>query len=105
MYSSALLLVVFFVFLIIRRPPRSTRTYTLFPYTTLFRSNAEARRARGPHPVRPGKAVADRRKEAAQQVQELALRHAPGAGTGRPHRRRRAHGIQDRKSTRLNSSH
>src|SRR3546814_8382202 len=22
----------------IRRPPRSTRTYTLFPYTTLFRS-------------------------------------------------------------------
>src|SRR3546814_18717274 len=27
-------------FLIIRRPPRSTRTYTLFPYTTLFRSSA-----------------------------------------------------------------
>src|SRR3546814_12639338 len=26
------------VFLMIRRPPRSTRTYTLFPYTTLFRS-------------------------------------------------------------------
>src|SRR3546814_17014408 len=25
-------------FLISRRPPRSTRTYTLFPYTTLFRS-------------------------------------------------------------------
>src|SRR3546814_15364203 len=25
-------------FLIIRRPPRSTRTDTLFPYTTLFRS-------------------------------------------------------------------
>src|SRR3546814_3684743 len=24
----------------IRRPPRSTRTYTLFPYTTLFRSDA-----------------------------------------------------------------
>src|SRR3546814_1615085 len=23
----------------IRRPPRSTRTYTLFPYTTLFRSS------------------------------------------------------------------
>src|SRR3546814_2889177 len=29
---------VFFLFLIIRRPPRSTRTDTLFPYTTLFRS-------------------------------------------------------------------
>src|SRR3546814_11513309 len=27
-------------FLMIRRPPRSTRTDTLFPYTTLFRSGA-----------------------------------------------------------------
>src|SRR3546814_12089036 len=26
------------VFLMLRRPPRSTRTGTLFPYTTLFRS-------------------------------------------------------------------
>src|SRR3546814_3340487 len=31
----------------IRRPPRSTRTDTLFPYTTLFRSTAEVRH--GPH--------------------------------------------------------
>src|SRR3546814_14385493 len=30
-------MIVFF-FLMIRRPPRSTRTDTLFPYTTLFRS-------------------------------------------------------------------
>src|SRR3546814_1995812 len=30
--------VFFFFFLMIRRPPRSTRTDTLFPYTTLFRS-------------------------------------------------------------------
>src|SRR3546814_2518546 len=29
---------VLFVLLMIRRPPRSTRTDTLFPYTTLFRS-------------------------------------------------------------------
>src|SRR3546814_21176492 len=29
-----------FFFLMIRRPPRSTRTDTLFPYTTLFRSEA-----------------------------------------------------------------
>src|SRR3546814_20801799 len=29
-----------FVFLMIRRPPRSTRTDTLFPYTTLFRSQS-----------------------------------------------------------------
>src|SRR3546814_19917560 len=28
-----------FFFLIIRRPPKSTRTDTLFPYTTLFRSH------------------------------------------------------------------
>src|SRR3546814_5927512 len=28
----------------IRRPPSSTRTYTLFPYTTLFRSAAKDRR-------------------------------------------------------------
>src|SRR3546814_17429129 len=33
-YSS----VFCFFFLMIRRPPRSTRTDTLFPYTTLFRS-------------------------------------------------------------------
>src|SRR3546814_19425346 len=35
-----LLLVQFVFFLMIRRPPRSTRTDTLFPYTTLFRSKA-----------------------------------------------------------------
>src|SRR3546814_4198155 len=29
---------VSFCFLMLRRPPRSTRTDTLFPYTTLFRS-------------------------------------------------------------------
>src|SRR3546814_20836511 len=34
---STLLLMCFF-FLMIRRPPRSTRTDALFPYTTLFRS-------------------------------------------------------------------
>src|SRR3546814_16320436 len=32
-----------FFFLMIRRPPRSTRTATLFPYTTLFRSYHAAR--------------------------------------------------------------
>src|SRR3546814_5026070 len=31
---------VYIFFLMIRRPPRSTRTDTLFPYTTLFRSRA-----------------------------------------------------------------
>src|SRR3546814_14966565 len=36
MYLYVVLFLVFF--LMIRRPPRSTRTDTLFPYTTLFRS-------------------------------------------------------------------
>src|SRR3546814_6320939 len=35
---STLLFIFFFFFLMIRRPPRSTRTDTRFPYTTLFRS-------------------------------------------------------------------
>src|SRR3546814_19393323 len=33
---------VVFFFLMIRRPPRSKRTDTLFPYTTLFRSQTVA---------------------------------------------------------------
>src|SRR3546814_18705110 len=44
----------FFFFLMIRRPPRSTRTDTLFPYTTLFRS---AGLAAGRRPFRPGAAL------------------------------------------------
>src|SRR3546814_6893237 len=32
---------LFIVFLMIRRPPRSTRTDTLFPYTALFRSRQQ----------------------------------------------------------------
>src|SRR3546814_11814263 len=38
---------MFFLFLIIRRPPRSTRTDTLFPYTTLFRSLLHLARRQG----------------------------------------------------------
>src|SRR3546814_11985027 len=37
---SEILIIVLFCCLRIRRPPRSTRTDTLFPYTTLFRSSA-----------------------------------------------------------------
>src|SRR3546814_17693399 len=39
-YVFHYLLCLLFFFLMIRRPPRSTRTDTLFPYTTLFRSIA-----------------------------------------------------------------
>src|SRR3546814_5491044 len=38
-----LMSLLFFFFLMIRRPPRSTRTDTLFPYTTLFRSDDETK--------------------------------------------------------------
>src|SRR3546814_9506784 len=37
-YTYVFDVAVVFCFLMIRRPPRSTRTDTLFPYTTLFRS-------------------------------------------------------------------
>src|SRR3546814_11594585 len=36
---------IFIFFLMIRRPPRSTRTDTLVPYTTLFRSSASPMRS------------------------------------------------------------
>src|SRR3546814_17458307 len=47
--------ICYFFFLMLRRPPRSTRTDTLFPYTTLFRSfergavEPEADRVPGDH--------------------------------------------------------
>src|SRR3546814_14423810 len=47
-----------FFFLMKRRPPRSTRTDTLFPYTTLFRSRQDISGynllARWTHPVGEG---------------------------------------------------
>src|SRR3546814_1211574 len=46
----------------IRRPPRSTRTDTLFPYTTLFRSNADRHSA-----------VAARRTRAAYRGRRRAI--------------------------------
>src|SRR3546814_12341560 len=42
--SSMISLFYIFFVLMIRRPPRSTRTYTFFPYTTLFRSAEKAAR-------------------------------------------------------------
>src|SRR5258707_10897041 len=68
----------------IRRPPRST----LFPYTTLFRSQVEVDAARG------GTALGDRPHD-----QRLAALHV-AAGEDTRHA-----GHPDRKSTRLNSSH
>src|SRR3546814_11034325 len=47
---------LFFFFLMIRRPPRSTRTDTLFPYTTLFRSLGDHSVSAPPDPI-PNSAV------------------------------------------------
>src|SRR3546814_3843530 len=47
------LIIGLFFFLIIRRPPSSTRTDTLFPYTTLSRSVDGARTRPAGHPRRP----------------------------------------------------
>src|SRR3546814_9818859 len=47
-------MICFFVFLRIRRPPRSTRTDTLFPYTTLFRSATRLRASYGSGIKNPG---------------------------------------------------
>src|SRR3712207_8766551 len=84
-----------FFFLMIRRPPRST----LFPYTTLFRSPG-ARLRRGVGSL--GVAVAPRGASGGGGDPEGRgagrAGHRPGAGQdARPQ--------EDRKSTRLNSSH
>src|SRR3712207_8034118 len=71
----------------IRRPPRST----LFPYTTLFRSQE--------HPLRPG-----REQGAARPAGGPALLPQGHRG-GRAADRKRGRPGTDRKSTRLNSSH
>src|SRR5256885_12882954 len=74
-----------FFFLMIRRPPRST----LFPYTTLFRSDLEAR-----YELRPSAWIEPKGKWGAGRV-ELVQSPAPDETSDNI----------DRKSTRLNSSH
>src|SRR3712207_8130859 len=74
----------FFFFLMIRRPPRST----LFPYTTLFRSDAH--RQAGPYAGHPG---------------PLRRVDRPGCRAPRHHAPAGVPLLADRKSTRLNSSH
>src|SRR3546814_19951687 len=67
-----------FVFLMIRRPPRSTRTDTLFPYTTLFRSvDAALIRLDGtPNKARLG--------GNAMIATSMAVAHAAAAAAGLP---------------------
>src|SRR3546814_16618889 len=77
----------------IRRPPRSTRTDTLFPYTTLFRSGSY--RAGDRRPGRPSARLqrlgSDRPVEAAPRLHRTLASHEGAAGNGlldlvaRPH--------------------
>src|SRR5437588_7281887 len=78
----------------LRRPPGST----LFPYTTLFRSDQDVGEPRNrPDIPRAGVTHGDRRV-AARPILEQERRHRPADDVGTTH-------DQDRKSTRLNSSH
>src|SRR3546814_10255270 len=73
-------------FLMIRRPPRSTRTDTLFPYTTLFRSrHAPGRARRGRR-----RAGAERRRQDDPSRRHLRL-HPPPPRRGAPQRRSEEH--------------
>src|SRR3712207_8344018 len=80
----------------IRRPPRST----LFPYTTLFRS--EERFLEGVQTKRFGRRP--RLRRAARHRLGSSYRRAPHGSTACASLGRRR-GREDRKSTRLNSSH
>src|SRR3546814_14471698 len=96
----------------IRRPPRSTRTDTLFPYTTLFRSAggeqqlvAETRLGQDEKTV-GGAAAPGRRRQPAQTSDRPARRAMPEQlPSGTELAESQMVGREDRKSTRLNSSH
>src|SRR3546814_1344853 len=62
----------------IRRPPRSTRTDTLFPYTTLFRSRR--RIGRGQHRTRRPDDHLDHRLSRIQGVRQQRPRRGSAAG-------------------------
>src|SRR3546814_7468155 len=78
----------------IRLPPRSTRTDTLFPYTTLFRSADEGDRSSALHVV--GQRIRRHRDDHAHLRTGNRSRHRPGAGAEQapmntwPERHRRA---------------
>src|SRR3989442_13085864 len=78
---------LYFFFLMIRRPPRST----LFPYTTLFRSQPGVDESEG---------LAREMRVGGEVVREIPL-HVGGVSPDSAEHL----GEQDRKSTRLNSSH
>src|SRR3546814_17765682 len=92
-------------FLMIRRPPRSTRTDTLFPYTTLFRSQIEENdwsvrqlEKKVKELKTSESAKANPRKD--RDIERLQIKLAEQIGAPV-----QIINDRDRKSTRLNSSH
>src|SRR3546814_14059547 len=72
---------MFFFCLMILRPPRSTRTYTLFPYTTLFRSPvapADRYHQRSDHLAAPAQGL-----DQLSAIRRLLQRGLAGADGGR----------------------
>src|SRR3712207_8786491 len=89
----------------IRRPPRST----LFPYTTLFRSDTPPRLREGHAPPRIGSRPVHGRDvllgRRGSRVDGGGLSSLRADAPERGRARWRAAPLEDRKSTRLNSSH
>src|SRR3546814_20133604 len=104
--STVVLILLFF--LMIRRPPRSTRTDTLFPYTTLFRSKdlSATRRSAPDTDWQPSLACtrAVQQSSIGRKASAAFRPLSPPVFCRRSGRVRRPP-PQDRKSTRLNSSH
>src|SRR3546814_18431591 len=99
-----------FFFYRIRLPPCSTLTYTLFPYTTLFRSHALFQREA--NLLRLGwRQIYVTAFDIGAAILDGDVRALPGLQVGHPGfgaQRQRFVGsiiVIDRKSTRLNSSH
>src|SRR3546814_20352974 len=90
--------VVILFFLMLLLQPRATRTNTLFPYTTLFRSQRVSDLA-----VHRGDGFRHALAEVASRVAVAQFDRFMRAGRGA--RRHRGAAEADRKSTRLNSSH
>src|SRR3546814_11743079 len=96
-----------FFFLMVRLPPSSTRTATLVPYPTLFRS-PRRRGVGGGHPMitddTAGAGLAARGPYFDELEHGMVFDGAPGVtlteGGAAMHQ-----AVVDRKSTRLNSSH
>src|SRR3546814_11190402 len=94
-----------FFFLMILRPPRSTRTDTLFPYPTLFRSLLEAGLMHGDVMTVTGRTLAENLAEIEPPALDGDVIHKMDNAIHKSGGLTILKGSLDRKSTRLNSSH